>query len=214
MPFHFEDSALRLVKVSGMGPIDNNGYILSCRHTGEAVIIDAPDEPEKLLKEIGDVKIKAIIITHRHGDHTAGLRIIKDRTRVPIIAHPEDANDLPLPTDAQLKDGETFQVGDIQLLAMHTPGHTPGALCLLTGNHLFSGDTLFPGGPGGTRSPQAFQQVKDSITRKLLPLPDETAVYPGHGADTKISTTREEMRIFDSKPHPGDLCGSVEWVRS
>ena len=214
MPLHYQDSEIRIVKVPHMGPVDNNAYILSCNATGEGVIIDAPAEPEKLLEEVGEIKVKAIIITHRHGDHTASLAEIKRRTGAPVAAHPDDAPALPLAADFQLKDGDTYKVGNVTLSAIHTPGHTPGALCLLTGKHLFSGDTLFPGGPGRTSSPEAFQQVKNSITTKLLPLPQETAVYPGHGLDTTLAKSSEEIRVFDSKPHHDDLCGDVEWLKS
>ncbi len=214
MPVHFEDKVMRIVKVPHMGSFDNNGYILSCRRTGEGVVIDAPAEPEKLLSELGNVKIKAIIITHRHGDHTAGLREMKRRTGAPVAANPEDAPALPVPPDLELKDGDTFRVGDISLRALHTPGHTPGALCLRAGKHLFSGDTLFEGGPGRTGTPEAFRQIKASIDAKLLPLPDDTAVYTGHGADTSIGTSRQEVRVFDSKPHPASLCGDVAWLKS
>ncbi len=214
MPVHYEDGDIRIVKVPHMGPIDNNSYILSCRETGEGVIIDAPAEPEKLLAEIGDVKVKAIIITHRHGDHTAGLREVKDRTGAPLGAHPEDAQALPMPTDFQLKDGDTYEVGKVRLRAVHTPGHTPGALCLVTGKHVFTGDTLFPGGPGRTGSPEAFRQVKDSIVSKILPLPGDTAVLPGHGDDTTIGKSAEEVRAFESRSHPENLCGDVEWLKS
>ena len=214
MTAHYEDGLVRIVKVPHMGPMDNNAYILSCPQTGEAVIVDAPAEPDKLLRELGDVKVKAIIITHRHGDHTAGLVEMKNRTGVPVIAHPDDAQALPVTPDLQLSDGESYKVGNIELRAIHTPGHTPGGLCLLTGQHLFSGDTLFPGGPGKTASPEVFRQLKDSITGKLLPLPSETAVYPGHGDDTTIGKSKDEIRIFDSKPHPDNLCGDVEWLKS
>ena len=214
MPLHYEDSEIRIVKVPHMGPIDNNGYIMTCAETNEGVIIDTPAEPEKLLAEVGDVKVKAIIITHRHRDHTAGLLEIKNRTGAPVIAHADDVPELPARADSQLKDGDIFRVGNVQLVAMHTPGHTPGGLCLLIGKHLFTGDTLFPGGPGSTASPEAFRQVKDSITKKLLTLPDETAVYPGHGQDTIIGKAREEIGVFNSKSHPDNLCGSVEWLKS
>ena len=190
MTLHYEDQDILIIKVPHMGPSDNNGYVLACRKTGEAVIIDAPAEPEKLLGEVGDVKVKAIIITHRHRDHTAGLVAMKGQTGLPVGAHPDDGPELPLRPDFQLQDGDTYEVGEIRLGVMHTPGHTPGGICLLTGNHLFSGDTLFPGGPGRTNSPEAFLQVKDSIGKKLLPLPDETCVYPGHGEDTTIGEAR------------------------
>ena len=211
---HFEDESIRIVKVAHMGPIDNNSYIISCKRTGEAVIIDAPAEPEKMLGELGDVKVKAIFITHRHGDHTAGLKEVKERTGAPVASHADDAPGLPFPPDFELNDGDTYQVGDVQLLTKHTPGHSPGAVCLMTGRHLFTGDTLFPGGPGHTASPQAFKQVKDSIARQLEPLSDETVMYPGHGDDSTIGDARRQIREFDSKPHPDDLCGNVEWLES
>ena len=214
MPVHYEDDKIRIVKVGGMGSIDNNSYILSCQQTGEGIIIDAPEEPEKVLREVGNVKVKAIIITHRHGDHTAGLREVKDQTKAPIASHPEDAPELPLSADFQLKDGDVYDIGKVQLTAIHTPGHTQGALCLHIGKHLFTGDTLFPGGPGQTRSAEAFRQVKDSVSKKLLALPDDTAVYPGHGKDTTIGKSREEVRVFDSKSHPDNLYGNVEWEKS
>lgn len=214
MPVNFEDSRMRIVKVPHMGPIDNNSYVLSCVETGEAVIIDAPEEPEKLLRELGNVNVKAIIITHQHGDHTAGLKQMTESTGAPVVSHAEDASAIPISPSVQLKDGDTFQVGKLQLLAKHTPGHTPGAMCLLTGSHLFTGDTLFPGGPGKTRSPEAFKQVKDSIVRQLLPLSDDTVVLPGHGDDGIIGKSRELIRDFDSRTHPDDLFGDVDWLKS
>lgn len=214
MSVHFEDDNIRIVKVAHMGPVDNNGYIFSCRRTGETIIIDAPAEPEKLLQEVGDAKVKAIIITHRHGDHTAGLRLMKDGIGAPVGAHPDDAPAIPVGPDFQLKDGDTYEVGQVQLRVIHTPGHTPGGICLVTGKHLFSGDTLFPGGPGVTGSPEAFRQVKHSIDRKLLPLPDDTSVYPGHGDDTTIGKSRKEIEAFDSRSHPDDLHGHIEWIKS
>ena len=214
MALHFEDNEVRIQKVPRMGHINNNGYILSCRVTGEAVIVDAPAEPEKLLMELGDANIKAIIITHRHRDHTAGLKEMIEGTGAPVASHPDDATALPVPTDLLLNDGDVYNLGKLQLLAIHTPGHTPGALCILAGKHLFSGDTLFPGGPGKTGSPEAFQQVRNSIMKKLLVLPDETAVYPGHGDDATIGQARSEIGIFNSRPHPEHLCGDVEWLKS
>lgn len=214
MPVHYEDAKVRIIKVPHMGPIDNNSYIVSCRETGEAVIIDAPEEPEKLLREVGDAKVKAIIITHRHGDHTAGLKVMKERSGAPVACHPDDASALPVAPTLRLKDGDTVRVGKVQLTAKHTPGHTPGALCLVTGKHVFTGDTLFPGGPGRTGTPEAFKQVKESITRQLLALPDDTAVYPGHGNDTTIGQARKDIRGFDARRHPDNLCGDVEWAKS
>jgi len=102
----------------------------------------------------------------------------------------------------------------VKLQVLHTPGHTDGASCFLIGKHLFSGDTLFPGGPGKTRSPEALLQVIDSITRKLLVLPDDTTVYPGHGDDTTIGEARRQYQEFASREHPADLFGDINWLES
>jgi len=97
---------------------------------------------------------------------------------------------------------------------LHTPGHTPGSLCLLSGKHLFSGDTLFPGGPGKTGNPAAFEQIINSITEKLFILPDETLVYPGHGEDTVLGKEKQEFAVFSSRPRTPGLCGDVLWLSS
>ena len=209
MPLHY-DAEVKITKIN-MGPYNNNGYIVICPDTNEGIIIDTPAEPEKLLGAIGDVQIKSILITHKHQDHLLGFDEITGAVQVPVGIGTDDADGLPNPPQIDLKDGMVIKFGNQEMTVLDTPGHTEGATCFLIGKHLFSGDTLFPGGPGKTRSPEAFQQVVDSITKKLLVLPDDTAVYPGHGDDTTIGKAREEYQGFASKPHSPDLFGEVTW---
>ncbi len=210
MPLHY-DGEIQITKIN-MGPYNNNGYIVACAETREAVIIDTPAEPEKLLSELGDVQVKAILITHGHQDHLLGFEEITGQVDAPVGVGEADVELLPSPPDIILRDGATIEVGNQTIQLLSTPGHTSGSTCLLIGKHLFSGDTLFPGGPGKSRSPEALKQVIDSITRKLLVLPDDTAVYPGHGDDTTIGQARQEYQVFASKQHPDDLCGDVAWL--
>ena len=210
MPFHY-DGEVKITKIN-MGPYNNNGYIVICPDTNEGVIIDTPAEPEKLIGAIGDVQIKSILITHKHQDHLLGFDEITGAVQVPVGIGTDDADGLPRPAQIDLKDGMVIKFGNQEMTVLDTPGHTEGATCFLIGKHLFSGDTLFPGGPGKTRSPEALQQVIDSITRKLLVLPDDTAVYPGHGDDTTIGKAREEYQVFASKPRDPALFGDVAWL--
>jgi glyoxylase-like metal-dependent hydrolase (beta-lactamase superfamily II) len=210
MPFHY-DGELKITKIN-MGPYNNNGYIVICPETNEGVIIDTPAEPEKLLGAIGDVQIKSILITHKHQDHLLGFEEITGAVQVPVGIGTDDADGLPRPPELDLKDGMVIKFGNQEMTVLDTPGHTEGATCFLIGKHLFSGDTLFPGGPGKTRSPEALQQVIDSITKKLLVLPDDTAVYPGHGDDTTIGEAREQYQVFASKPRDPAMFGDVAWL--
>jgi hydroxyacylglutathione hydrolase len=212
MPVHY-DGEIKINKIN-MGPYNNNGYIVVCPETNEGVIIDTPAEPEKLLNELGDVQIKAILITHRHQDHLLGFQEITSAVPAPVGVGVNDAEGLPRPPEILLEDGSVVRFGNQEIQVLSTPGHTDGAVCLLIGNHLFSGDTLFPGGPGKSRSPEAFKQEINSITGKLLVLPDDTAVYPGHGDDTSIGKARQEYQVFASKSHPDDIHGDVSWLNS
>ena len=209
MPLHY-DGEVKITKIN-MGPYNNNGYILTCPETNEGIIVDTPAEPEKLLAAVGDVKITSILITHKHQDHLLGFDEITGAIQAPVGIGLNDVDGLPRNADLALKDGDVIKFGNRELRILDTPGHTEGGVCMLIGNHLFSGDTLFPGGPGKTRSPEALRQVIDSITRKLLVLPDDTAVYPGHGLDTSIAEARLDYQDFASRSHPPELCGDVSW---
>ena len=212
MPLHY-DGEIQITKIN-MGPYNNNGYIVACAETKEAVIIDTPAEPEKLLSELGDVQVKAILITHGHQDHLLGFEAITGQVHALVGVGEPDAELLPSPPGIALADGAILKIGSKTIQVLSTPGHTAGSTCFLIGKHLFSGDTLFPGGPGKSRSPEAVELEIDSITRKLLVLSDDTVVYPGHGDDTTIGQARQEYQVFASKQHPDDLCGDVAWLET
>src|SRR5207253_9903415 len=136
----------RVVKYS-VGSYDNNVYLIGSN--GDAVIVDGAADPERILREVQTLgaRVAAIVQTHNHFDHIAALSRLVDELKVPVLAHPADG--MPVPTEP-LEDGERIQVGSIEVLALHTPGHTAGSMCYLAGDHLFSGDALFPGGPVNT----------------------------------------------------------------
>ena len=143
----------------------------------------------------------------------AGLEEIRLVTGAPVLAQKDDAVNLTR-ADSTLDDGETITIGTVSLKAIHTPGHTPGSTCLLTAGHLLTGDTLFPGGPGATSTPDQFQQELRSITSRLLVLPDDIAVCPGHGENTTIGKAKEEYTVFANRKRSLTLCGNVVWLAS
>ena len=193
---------LTITKVS-VGPMDNNAYLLRCTGTGELLLIDAANDPDTLLGLIGDTPLATIVTTHQHWDHWQALRAVQQATGAKTAAHPEDAGPLPVtPTDL-VRHGDTISVGDAELSVIHLRGHTPGsvALCYDAGGaladqpQLFTGDSLFPGGPGNTEhDPKRFGQLMDDLeARGFAELPDGTWVYPGHGKDTTLGAERPHV---------------------
>ena len=207
------DGEVRLFKIQ-CGPYGNNAYLVVCPQTKESIIIDTPAEPEKVLEAARGTQVKAILITHNHFDHLMGFDEIKADTKADVGMHQSDAHVLSSPPKFYLKDGDEIKAGTVTIKVIHTPGHTPGSVCLLTGNHLLTGDTLFPGGPGKTGTPEALQETIRSITTKVYSLPDDILVYPGHGDNTDLKTSKVEYQVFASKSHPPDLCGDVLWLSS
>ncbi len=193
---------LTITKVA-VGPMDNNAYLLRCTETGELALIDAANDARTLLDLIDDNPLSAIITTHQHWDHHAALREVQHATGAATIAHPDDAPGLPIPVTRPVRHGDTVTVGNARLSVIHLRGHTPGSIALcydadgqLAGQpHLFTGDSLFPGGPGNTQQdPQRFDRLMTDLeTRVFAGLPDGTWVYPGHGRDTTIGTERPHL---------------------
>jgi glyoxylase-like metal-dependent hydrolase (beta-lactamase superfamily II) len=208
-----KNDSIQIERLS-LGPFGTNSYLLICQKTGASVIVDAPGDAEKVLKMLEGTHPKYILMTHNHMDHVDALAALKSALNVPLAAHEDDAGGLPVKPEQFLNDGDTISFGEIQLKVLHTPGHTPGSLCFLTGSYLISGDTIFPGGPGKTWSPDDFKKIVESLTNKIFTLPDETHVYPGHGDATVLKKEKHEFEVFSSKPHDPDLCGDVVWLSS
>ena len=218
MGIHYQDRDIVIHKTS-CGPYDNNCYLLVCKETGESAIVDAPEDPGPVIEQARETDVRAILITHNHMDHLAGFDAVYGAYGVPVSIGKADAAALDGKGVKEWIAGpEITQIGKLKIRAIETPGHTPGSTCYAIdteqGNHtlLFSGDTLFPGGPGKTGSPNAFREELRSITESLLTLPDDTVVLPGHGADTTISVSKGEYKTFASRTHPEDLHGDVTWL--
>ena len=195
-----------------LGPFGTNSYILICQETNESVVVDAPGEAGMVVERLKKTQPKYILMTHDHFDHIGGLVELRSALEVPVAAHLADANDLPLEPDLLLNDGDEILIGANKLRVLHTPGHTQGSLCFFTDKYLIAGDTLFPGGPGKTQSPDDFRQIIKSITEKLFELPEETQVYPGHGEATTIREAKQRYEVYSAQPHDPNLCGDVVWT--
>jgi len=188
---------LVITKVA-VGPMDNNAYFLRCTSTGDVLLIDAANEPDRLLRELGDDRLGRIVTTHQHFDHWQALPEMFAATGAPVAAHPADAGELPVDVAERLEDGSAVHVGDCELAVIHLVGHTPGSIALLYMGpdrpHVFTGDSLFPGGVGRTTSPGDFTSLHHDVSTKLFDrLPDHTWVYPGHGGDTTLGTERPHL---------------------
>lgn len=192
---HHADTDLEIHKVV-VGPFDNNVFVLRCRHTGEAVLLDAANEHERLLDLARTLGVRRVLETHGHWDHIQAVPELRDAGySVGVTA--QDAAMLDS-YDEILDHDSVSQVGRLRLRTIHTPGHTPGSMCFLVEDKplLFSGDTLFPGGPGNTSLEGGdFPTIIESIDRLLFAtLAPDTIVMPGHGDDTTIGAESPSLQ--------------------
>jgi hydroxyacylglutathione hydrolase len=202
-----------------LGPLDTNCWVVADDIGGPAIIIDAADDADAILDAVGEREVSAIVLTHKHFDHIGAVRDLVARTGAPLLAHVADAKDLGDPVgtggamfgftetspapDRLLADGDTIESGTVRFTILHTPGHTPGGICLFAEDpsgdspHLFAGDTIFAGSVGRTDFPGGdARALARSIATKLVSLPAETIVHPGHGPDTTIGRERRVNPFF------------------
>ena len=191
---HFESSGVEIHKLV-VGPVDNNVFVVRCKQTGEAVLIDAANEHEKLLDLCRRLDVRRVLETHGHWDHIQAVPAVRDAGyEVGITSADSDQLEA---YDFVLEDDSVIEVGRLRLRTIATPGHTPGSMCFVIEGQpvLLSGDTLFPGGPGATKFPGGdFPTIIRSIDEKLFTLPPETIVMPGHGDDTTIGAERPHLQ--------------------
>lgn len=178
-----------------VGPVENNVFIIRCKNTGEALLLDAANEHDLLLEVCRETGVRRVLTTHGHWDHIQAVEAVRNAgIEVGIAA--ADAEMLPS-YDFVIPDDEVYAVGDLRLRSIHTPGHTAGSTSFLLEDEplIFTGDTLFPGGPGNTSTPGAnFDEILRSIDRRLFTLPVDMVVLPGHGLDTTIGEERPHLQ--------------------
>ncbi|MFQ6229951.1 MBL fold metallo-hydrolase [Nocardia sp. NPDC002869] len=206
-PQRREVPGARVTKMS-VGPMDNNTYLVQCAATGAALLIDAANEADRILELVEQETtdgVGLIVTTHQHGDHWQALEAVAAATGAPTAAHSLDADPLPVPPQRILAEGDSVTVGDLSLEVIHLVGHTPGSvtLALTDGSgrtHLFTGDCLFPGGPGRTTNPEDFNSLFTGLNSKVFDrFGDDTAVYPGHGDDTTLGAERPHLAEWQSR---------------
>ncbi len=203
------DVVIRKASVSAQ---DNNAYLLTDRATGEQLLVDAADDAPRLLALVaeglpdGGTGLATVVTTHQHWDHVGALGDVQDATGARTYAGADDVEGIPVTIDVPLTDGDTLRVGSHTLEVIHLVGHTPGSVALLYDDpagspHLWTGDSLFPGGVGNTfGSDENFRSLLRDVRTKLFDrLPDETWFYPGHGKDSTLGAERPHLAEWESR---------------
>lgn len=207
---------LSVISDGPAGDYGNNIYLIIDRETNEAAFVDAPFEPEKCiaLAQSQGVRPSKILLTHSHFDHTAGIDELRAAFDCRLYASALEPDLADSDIDVPVEEGQDVRVGKVRLQVLGVPGHTPGSTTYVAEGHAFVGDTLFPGGPGRSASPEDLQRELESITTVLYELPDATVIWPGHGDNTTIGASKAEYARFAAREHAPDLHGDVSWETS
>ncbi len=194
-----------------VGPWPMNTYALVCPTTNQSVLFDPGADPEILSEMLAGSEPIAILLTHTHPDHIGALDEMCTRLAVPLMAHP-NAIGRDIKADRWLEQGDTVVVGEHTLNVIYAPGHIDDQICfaLANDNRVVVGDTIFAGGPGRTWSPEGFQTTLNTLRTIVLPWPDDTVCYPGHGPSFRLGDIRAQVEAFVDKDH-GDFSGDAEW---
>lgn len=199
------------LRILPVGEYRTNCYLLVCPATSRALLVDPGADPDEVLPFCEGAQVTRILLTHGHFDHLLALDQVREALGVPVGIHPLDAAEFDVKADFELRDGMRLRVGRRFARVVHIPGHTPGSVTLRFDRRAIVGDTIFPGGPGHTDTPEALQMLLLNLQRTVFTWPDDTFLYPGHGDPATVGAERPAFQEFLARSRPPDLCGDVTW---
>jgi hydroxyacylglutathione hydrolase len=207
------DTALELRKLT-VEQWQENCYLIVNPQKSEGLLVDPGDEPAHIKDWIGTLKIRQILLSHAHFDHVGAVNELRSHFDAPVGLHPADwelAAQSGVEADFNLNDGDMLWPSLYKITVVHTPGHTPGSVCLRFDRRALVGDVIFPGGPGHTHSPEELNQSLLSLKNTVFTWPDATELFPGHGISTTVGQERPGFMAFLKKPRSPELFGDVSW---